>query len=99
MSNLSRVALGIGALVFLTSAHAESLLTNHGKVVAVTDADAPGTPLFTTFGSSLDLPAMADDGSVLFRSNLLGASIGLENSRALFMGPTFDALSLLTRWA
>ena len=52
-----RFGLGSG-LVFglLAAAHATdplSLVTNHATVLACTDCDVPGMPLFTTFGSEM----------------------------------------------
>ena len=54
---------GFGAglvLGLLTAAHATdplSLVTNHATVLACTDCQVPGMPLFTTFGSSMGFPS------------------------------------------
>ena len=58
-----RFGLGSG-LVFglLAAAHATdplSLVTNHATVLACTDCDVPGMPLFTTFGSEMSFPLLA----------------------------------------
>jgi hypothetical protein len=95
-----KLALGIGAVLgLLTSAHAKSLLANHGHVVACSDCDVPGAPLFTTFGSEMTNPSIAEDGTVLFRSNLAGPTITQANSRALFAGTLYDNLMMLVQWS
>ena len=71
-----RFGLGSG-LVFglLAAAHATdplSLVTNHATVLACTDCDVPGMPLFTTFGSEMSFPMVADDGTVMFLTNMAG---------------------------
>jgi hypothetical protein len=96
-----KLAVSVGAVVgLLTSAHAkESLLTNHGEVLACSDQPAPGTPLFTTFGSSFsNFTAIADDGTVLFLTNLAGPMIDQWNNRALFGGTTNATLALVAQW-
>jgi hypothetical protein len=97
-----RFALGSG-LIFgvLAAAHATdplSLVTNHGVVLACTDCDVPGMPT-TTFGSSMSFPILADDGRVLFLSNLVGPGITSANSRALFQGTTLAGLSVVAQWS
>ena len=96
-----RFGLGSG-LVFglLAAAHATdplSLVTNHATVLACTDCDVPGMPLFTTFGSQMSFPMLADDGTVLFPSNLAGPTINGANSRALFQGTTPAGLSVVAQ--
>jgi hypothetical protein len=87
-----RFGLGASAMLgLLTAAQATeplSLVTNHGTVLAWTDGNVPGMPLFTTFGSEMDNPMVADDGTVWFLSNLAGPTISAANSRALFQGTT-----------
>ncbi|HEX4824180.1 MAG TPA: putative metal-binding motif-containing protein [Candidatus Polarisedimenticolaceae bacterium] len=97
--------LGLGASVMLgllAAAHATeplSLVTNHGNVLAYTDGAVPGMPLFTTFGSRMDNPMLADDGTVLFFSNLAGPQITGANSRALFQGTTANDLFTAAQWS
>ena len=86
------------AFGLLAAAHATdplSLVTNHATVLACTDCDVPGMPLFTTFGSQMSFPMLADDGTVLFPSNLAGPTINGANSRALFQGTTYAGLSVV----
>ena len=96
---------GLGASVMqglLAAAHAMeplSLVTNHATVLAYTDGAVPGMPLFTTFGSQMNTPMLADDGTVLFFSNLAGPQITAANSRALFQGTTPADLSVLAQWS
>jgi hypothetical protein len=93
-----KLALGIGAVAgLLTSVHAKSLLINHGNVVACSDCAVPGMPLFTTFGSSMDFPSIAEDGTVLLGSNLAGPVITQENNRAMFAGTTLASLAILAQ--
>jgi hypothetical protein len=98
-----RFGLGAGlALGLLTAAHATdplSLVTNHATVLACTDCSVPGMPLFTTFGSQMGFPVLADDGTVLFRSNMAGPTITAANSRALFQGTTSGDLSVVAQWS
>src|SRR5262245_3196726 len=98
-----RRGLGAVALLgFLTAAQATepfSLVTNHATVVAWTDGSVPGMPLFTTFGSFMDGPVLADDGTVLFLSNMAGPTISTANSRALFQGTTLSDLSAVAQWS
>src|SRR4029453_7628979 len=68
-------------------------------VLALTDRNVPGMPLFTTFGSEMDNPMVADDGTVWFLSNLAGPQISAANSRALFQGTTPDGLSVVAQWS
>jgi hypothetical protein len=97
-----RFGLGSG-LIFgvLAAARAEplSLVTNHGVVLACADCDVPGMPAGTTFGSSMSQPMLAEDGTVLFLSNLAGSTITAANNRALFQGTTFADLSVVARWS
>jgi len=98
-----RFGLGSG-LVFglMTAAHATdplSLVTNHATVLACTDCAVPGMPLFTTFGSSMSFPMLAEDGSVYFMSNMAGPTITAANSRALFQGTTPAGLSVVVQWS
>jgi len=98
-----RFGLGAAALLgLLTAAHATeplSLVTNHATVLSYTDGAVPGMPLFTTFGSQMNTPMLADDGTVLFFSNMAGPSITAANSRALFQGTTPATLSVLAQWS
>ncbi|HEX4824179.1 MAG TPA: putative metal-binding motif-containing protein [Candidatus Polarisedimenticolaceae bacterium] len=98
-----RFGLGAAALLgLLTAAHATdplSLVTNHGNVLAYTDGAVPGMPLFTTFGSQIGFPVLADDGTVLFLSNMAGPQITGANSRALFQGTTSADLSVVAQSA
>jgi len=98
-----RFGLGASAMLgLLTAAYAAeplSLVTNHGTVLAWTDGNVPGMPLFTTFGSEMDNPMLADDGTVLFLSNMAGPTISSPNSRALFQGTTLDGLSMVAQWS
>src|SRR5262245_32707367 len=81
----------------LTQVRAETLLTTHGKVLAVTDQPAPG-PSGANFEVSFDSPSIADDGTVLFRVKLYGGDVsGNANNRALFTGTTAANLSMLIR--
>jgi hypothetical protein len=96
-----RFGLGSG-LVFglLTAAYATdplSLVTNHATVLACTDCDVPGMPLFTTFGSEMSFPMVADDGTVMFLTNMAGPTINGANSRALFQGTTYSGLSVVAQ--
>src|SRR5262245_44578236 len=98
-----RFGLGAAALLgFLTAARATepfSLVTNHGTVLAWTDGNVPGMPLFTTFGSFMEAPALADDGTVLFLSNMAGPQISTANSRALFQGTSLADLYAVAQWS
>lgn len=77
--------------------HADTLLTTHGHLLAVTDTPVPG-PSGAYFGTSFDSPAIADDGTVLFRALMYGGDVsGAANARALFRGTTAANLSLLVR--
>jgi hypothetical protein len=81
----------------LTDAHAQTLLTTHGNLLAVTDQPVPG-PSGAYFGTGFDTPAVADDGTVLFRAIMYGGDVaGPANSRALFRGTTAANLSLMVR--
>ena len=64
-----RFGLGAGlALGFLAAAHATdplSLVTNHATVLAYTDGAVPGMPLFTTFGSQMFWPMVAETWAVV----------------------------------
>jgi len=89
-------------LGFLSAAYATeplSLVTNHGNVLAYTDGSVPGMPLFTTFGSVMDSPILADDGTVLFMSNMAGPTIESKNSHALFQGTTTADLFAVAQWS
>ena len=94
-----RFGLGSG-LIFgvLAAARAEplSLVTNHGTVLACTDCDVPGMPT-TTFGSTFGFPVLAEDGTVLFVTNLAGPTITAANSRAIFQGTTSAGLTVVAR--
>jgi hypothetical protein len=96
---------GLGALAMLgllTAARATeplSLVTNHGSVLAYTDGSVPGMPLFTTFGSDMEVPTLADDGTVQFFANMAGPTITAANSRALFQGTTPAGLSVVAQWS
>ena len=96
-----RFGLGSGLVLgLLAAAHATdplSLVTNHATLQACTDCDVPGMPLFTTFGSQISFPVLADDGTVMFLSNLAGPTITGANSRALFQGTTFADLSVVAQ--
>ena len=87
MTKELRFSLGSGLMFgILAATHATeplSLVTNHGTVLAYTDGAVPGMPLFTTFGSRMDAPMLADDGTVLFFTNLAGPQITSANSRAI----------------
>ncbi|HVQ34421.1 MAG TPA: choice-of-anchor tandem repeat NxxGxxAF-containing protein, partial [Candidatus Bathyarchaeia archaeon] len=89
----------LGLLAVAQAAEPLSLVTNHGTVLAWTDGNVPGMPLFTTFGSEMDNPMLADDGTVLFLSNMAGPTISSPNSRALFQGTTLDGLSMVAQWS
>ena len=81
----------------LNYAQADTLLTTHGNLLAVTDQPVPG-PSGAYFGASFDLPVVADDGTVLFRANMYGGDVsGNANSRALFRGTTAADLSMMVR--
>ena len=82
----------------LSHAHAQTLLTTHGNLLAVTDQPVPG-PSGAYFGTSLSIaPVIADDGTVLFRANMYGGDVsGPANSRALFRGTTAANLSMMVR--
>jgi hypothetical protein len=51
------------ASVLSTPAQAQTLLTTHGNVLAVTDQPVPG-PSGAFFDPSFDTPVIADDGTV-----------------------------------
>jgi len=97
-----KFGLGFAMVGFLTAAHATdplSLVTNHATVLAYTDGAVPGMPLFTTFGSQFVWPMVADDGTVMFTSNLAGPTITAANSRATFQGTTPADLYLAAQWS
>ncbi len=78
-------------------AQAQTLLTTKGKLLAATDQVVPG-PSGAYFGTSLDFPVIADDGTVLFRALMyFGDVSGPANNRALFSGTTAANLSMLVR--
>src|SRR5262249_51058624 len=76
---------------------ADTLLTTHGNVLAVSDPPPPG-PSGANFEVVFDNPSIADDGTVLFRVKLYGGDVsGNANNRALFTGTTAANLSMLIR--
>jgi len=102
---IKRLRFGLGAsamLGLLTAAYATeplSLVTNHATVLAWTDGQVPGMPLFTTFGSRMESVQQADDGAVLFWANIAGPTITAPNSHALFQGTTPAGLSVAAQWS
>ena len=89
----------VAASCLLTHAQAQTLLTTHGDLLAVTDQPVPG-PSGAYFEVSFDTPVIADDGTVLFRVKMYGGDVsGNANSRALFLGTTAANLSMMLRSA
>jgi hypothetical protein len=90
------VCLGLASCLS-SYAHADTLLTTHGNLLAVTDQPVPG-PSGAYFGATFDNPVIADDGTVLFRANMYGGDVsGPANAWALFRGTTAANLSMMVR--
>jgi len=101
---LLRITVGAAAALFLLStAQAQttpppSLLITNSNFIAGSDLAVPGlTDVY--FGGNLEWPSLAEDGTVLFRSNLYGTGTAPGNRYALFMGTSATNLSVLARWS
>jgi hypothetical protein len=97
-----RRALGIGVAIvvagLLAPAHAASLMTTNGKIIAYSSLAAPGTN-GAVFGGDFDNPLIAEDGTVTFSADVAGGDVtSAVNSRGFFRGTSVDDLSMVVRW-
>ncbi len=98
-STRGRFALvGMFGLALVASAFGQSLVVQHGQVVAATAGPVPGVPGASFGGSStFDLPVMDETGRVLFRGRFIGGGATALTDRALFLGYTAADLALFVR--
>jgi hypothetical protein len=97
---LEQTALACASLAVLTfSAHAQSMLSAHGTIIAATGDQAPGLPAGCVLNGSgtFDVGVLDDAGRVFFRSRLTGTSVLTTNERAYFVGSNRSNLALVLR--
>ena len=81
----------------VSQAEAQSLLSTNGNVLAYSGGVVPG-PSGLIYSYVFDLPLVADDGTVFFRTTLDGGDVtGNANNRALFLGKTAADVTMLAR--
>jgi hypothetical protein len=77
---MSRTSIAISGLVAAlclaatSGVNAQSLVATDATVLAYSEGPVPGLPPDEYFAYSFDVPALAEDGSVLFRANMEGAA-------------------------
>jgi hypothetical protein len=92
------LGIAIAAAGLLAPAHAASLMTTNGKLIAYSSLAAPGTN-GAVFGGSFGNPEVSEDGTVTFSADVAGGDvISATNSRGFFRGTSVDDLSMVVRW-